>query len=125
MLMPIATYTGRLATVPSRTFSTIASIRITGYTGSSGRDCQAFISPTTASMTLETSSADLGVVHLGQVGGDVAGGHSLGVNDNHGLIEPGQAPLMLGNHGRLERPGPVPGHRQRDLTDIGADRLWG
>jgi hypothetical protein len=61
MVMPIATYTGRLATVPSRTFSTIASIRITRYTGSNGRDCQAFISAMTASVTLETSSRDTSV----------------------------------------------------------------
>lgn len=36
----------------------------------------------------------------------------VGAQQQHRLIEPGQAPLMLGNHGRLERPGSVPRHRQ-------------
>src|SRR2546423_1583 len=34
---PMAAYTGRLATWPSRTFTTIASMKIAMYTGSSGR----------------------------------------------------------------------------------------
>src|SRR5690606_18512053 len=55
-LIPTATYTGRLATCPSRIFTCSASISTTGYTASSGRDCQAASSSTTLSVTRLTRS---------------------------------------------------------------------
>jgi|APMI01.1.fsa_nt_gi hypothetical protein len=57
----MATYTGRFATVPWRTLSTIASIRITGYTASSGRDCHSRISARTRPVTVEIRSRDTAV----------------------------------------------------------------
>jgi len=61
IVIPNATYTGRFATLPSRIFSTIASIRTTGYTASSGRACHSFRSARTWSVTLETRSRDTSV----------------------------------------------------------------
>nr|WP_281348921.1 hypothetical protein [Ornithinibacter aureus] len=54
----MATYTGRFPTLPSRTLSTIASINTTGHTASSGRDCHAFWSRPTCSVTADTSDFD-------------------------------------------------------------------
>ena len=60
-LIPIATYTGRFATLPERTLSTIASIKITGYTASNGRAAHFRMSLSTWSVTRETRSREIEV----------------------------------------------------------------
>jgi hypothetical protein len=54
----MTTSIGLLRTCPSRTFTTIASMKITGYTSSSGRANQPAISSSTWSVILETVSFD-------------------------------------------------------------------
>jgi hypothetical protein len=54
----MGTYTGRFATWPSRTFTTIASMKIATYTGSSGRCDHYSISATTLSVIRDTVSFD-------------------------------------------------------------------
>ena len=49
---------GLLRTCPSRTFTINASMKITGYTGSSGRVDHSFISSITLSVIFETVSLD-------------------------------------------------------------------
>ena len=56
--MPMARYTGRFATTPSRIFTISASMNTTGYTASNGRACHACSSSSTASVTLEIRSGD-------------------------------------------------------------------
>jgi hypothetical protein len=53
---PIATYTGRLVTCPSRTLTMIASMNTTGYTLSSGRSRHSVISSITLSVILDIVS---------------------------------------------------------------------
>ena len=50
----------------------------------------------------DQTTRDLGVVDLGQMIGDVAGGHALRVQADHRLIEPRQAPLAFSHDRRLE-----------------------
>src|SRR5919205_22109 len=55
---PMTAYTGRLATWPSRTFTTIASMKIATYTESNGRFDHSSISVTTLSVIRDTVSFD-------------------------------------------------------------------
>src|SRR5947209_14177435 len=55
---PMTAYTARLATWPSRTFTTIASMKTATYTESSGRCDHSSISVTTLSVIRDTVSFD-------------------------------------------------------------------
>ena len=55
--------------------------------------------------------------------GDLAGGQTLGVQRQDRLVEPVDAPGVLGHHHRLERAGPVPWGRQSHVADLGGHRL--
>src|SRR4051812_33823063 len=55
---PIAAYTGRFATWPSRTLTTMASMNTATYTLSSGRDDHSDISSTTLSVIRDTVSLE-------------------------------------------------------------------
>ncbi len=70
-------------------------------------------------------AGDLRAVDVGQVVGDVPGGHPLRVEEDHLLVEAGQATGTLGDHRRRERAGSVPGDLDADLTDVGTDGLGG
>jgi hypothetical protein len=59
------------------------------------------------------------------VGADVAGGHPARIQGDDPLVEAIEAGLALADDLRLERPGPIPRHRQIDGADIGQHRLAG
>ncbi len=64
-----------------------------------------------------------GALDVGQVVSDVAGGHSLRLQTQHGVVETGQPTGVLGHHRRGEGARPVAGHTDADLADVGARRL--
>jgi len=55
---PMTTYIGLFRTCPSRTLTTMASMKITGYTRSNGRLNHSVISSTTLSVILEIVSRE-------------------------------------------------------------------
>ena len=66
----------------------------------------------------------LGAVDLLQVVQDVADAHAVRVQaDDHVVQAAGDPPGPLGDQQRLERPGPVPRHRQPHRPDPGLHRL--
>ena len=66
----------------------------------------------------------LGAVDLLQVVQDVPHGHAVRVQaDDHVVQAAGDPPRALGHQQRLERPGPVPRHRQRHRPDPGLHGL--
>jgi hypothetical protein len=57
------------------------------------------------------------------VGGDLAGGQTLGGQRNDHLINPGQPPLPLAHDLRLEAAVPVPWHADLHRAEVGDDGL--
>jgi len=124
--IPTARYTGRFATTPSRIFTISASMKTTGYTGSSGRLCHSVSSSTTASVTgADQVRADVDVVHLPQVGLDVAGGHPTPIQGDDAVVEPVQPGLALPHDPRVEGAVTVPRNGQLDRADLGQQPLRG
>ena len=66
---------------------------------------------------------DVGSVEIGEVLGDIAGGHALRIQRDHRLVEPRDSALMLGHHHRRERARPVPRDLDREIADLGPHRL--
>ena len=115
---------GRLATWPSRIFTLMASMKITAYTGSSGRLCQSAMPSITRSVIVrDRLLGHLRAVDLGQVRGDLPVGQPFRRQGNHHVVDPGQPPLPFGDDFRLEAGIPVPRHRDLHRPGLGEHRL--
>jgi hypothetical protein len=66
---------------------------------------------------------NLDAVQLAQVRLDVPGGHASGVERDDLLVEPREAPLVLGDQRRLEPTLATAGNRQLELAGVGEHRL--
>jgi hypothetical protein len=68
--------------------------------------------------------AHRGAVDLGEVGTDLPGGQTLGIQRQHHLVDPRQAPLPLAHDLRIEDAGPITRHIDLDPTGgLGQHRL--
>jgi hypothetical protein len=120
-LTPIAAYTGRLATWPSRIFTTIASMNTTGYTRSSGRFSHSASSPSTRSVIFEIVSREIDVEYTSARWAlDLTGRQAFrGERDDH-RVDPVEPALTLADRLRLERPVTIAwvvDHHRADLGD--------
>lgn len=101
---PIAAYTSRLPTCPSRILTMIASTNTAAYTASSGRDDHACISSMTRSVIRLTVSFDtLAPVDLPEVRADLPGRQTLRIQRQHNLVDITDTPLTLLDDDRHER----------------------
>jgi hypothetical protein len=99
-------------------------MKITGYTGSSGR-----FSPLRHTVHDPVGDGGDGLlghlrpIDLGQVRRDLAVGEPPGRQRDHQIIHAGQAPLPLGHELRLERGLPIPRHLDLHRAGLGQHRL--
>src|SRR4029450_8603637 len=115
---------GRLATWPLRIFTTIASIKITGYTRSSGRFCHAtIVLDHGIGDAADRVPGDVGPVDLSEMGLNVTGGHALRIQGDDVAGQAGETALALADRDRVEGAVAVPRHPQSDLADLGRHRL--
>ena len=108
----------------SRIFTRSASKNTTGYSRSRGRLCHAVTSATMPSVTVLIRSGETSTAyHLREKALNLAHGHAPRVEREHLVVKAGEAPLVLRDQPRLERPVAIAGHLKGERAVVGQHRL--